>query len=251
MPTQSKTGDFTEFALEYDRYRIGYSPELYEVIKRFGLQRGGKVLDVACGTGLSAAAFASQGFEVTGIDSTPAMLEHARVRVPSATFAEAAADQLPFADGSFDAVTCAQAFHWFNTPAAMSEFMRVTRSGGLVAIWWKHLLKDDPVRLERADVYRAMGKPELVTESLQGGFSTFYGAPFADRHLRALRFPHHTSVESYLGYERSRKNAHAHFGDQVELYFTRLEAALVAKFGSRDAQLWLTYVIYLYAGIVR
>lgn len=249
MPIDSRTTDFTALALEYDRYRIGYSPELYEVIKSYGLPRGGKVLDVACGTGLSAEAFASQGYDVTGVDSSEAMLEHARARIPAATFVEGSAEKLPFDDGTFDAVTCAQAFHWFNSPAVMGEFLRVTRKGGLVAIWWKHLHSEDAVRHVRASVYEQMGKAEL-SEALQGGFSTFYGAPFKQRQVRVLRFPHRSTVEQYLGYERSRMNLHAHFGGRVDEYFEKLESALVAKFGSRESQVWLTYVIYLYVGIL-
>jgi len=48
----------------------------------------------------------------------------------------AAAEALPFADASLDAITVAQAFHWFDATVALEQFHRVLRPGGRVALVW-------------------------------------------------------------------------------------------------------------------
>lgn len=66
---------------------------------------GGRLLDVACGTGRHAAAFARGGFAVTGVDYNDELLAVARERVPDVEFVQADMRQLDLG-GGFDAVTC-------------------------------------------------------------------------------------------------------------------------------------------------
>jgi SAM-dependent methyltransferase len=69
----------------------------------------GALLDVACGTGRHAREFTELGWTVTGVDLNPALLEHARLNVPEASFIEGdmtALTELGVEPGSFDAITC-------------------------------------------------------------------------------------------------------------------------------------------------
>jgi demethylmenaquinone methyltransferase / 2-methoxy-6-polyprenyl-1,4-benzoquinol methylase len=96
---------------------------------------GGHVLDVATGTGLVAAELLSHGFGVTGVDQSPGMLARARERFgPRVELVEASADELPFADGSFDHLTVTYLLRYVADPAAtLVELARVVRPGGIVA----------------------------------------------------------------------------------------------------------------------
>jgi ubiquinone/menaquinone biosynthesis C-methylase UbiE len=64
----------------------------------------GVALDAACGTGHHTAYLASLGHEVIGVDTSPAMLERAREKVPGGTFHEADLHDIPLAEESVDLV---------------------------------------------------------------------------------------------------------------------------------------------------
>ncbi len=92
------------------------------------------VLDVATGTGLVAALLVDRGFRVTGLDQSPEMLAMARRRFGDRVeLVEASAEELPFADGSFDHLTFTYLFRYVDDPGAiLAELARVVRPGGVV-----------------------------------------------------------------------------------------------------------------------
>jgi demethylmenaquinone methyltransferase / 2-methoxy-6-polyprenyl-1,4-benzoquinol methylase len=94
------------------------------------------VLDVATGTGAVARELISQKrCNVVGLDQSPEMLAGARRRLPEqVTLVEGTADQLPFEDASFDALTFTYLLRYVVDPAAtLKELARVVRPGGTVA----------------------------------------------------------------------------------------------------------------------
>lgn len=123
----------------YDRpglQRWVYQPAQDEVIallRRRGVRR---VADIACGTGILASRIHSEvgPDEVSGVDMSDGMLEQARARSVHVRWLKAPAEQLPFEDGSLDAVVSTSAFHFFDQPAAMREFHRVLAPGGLAVV---------------------------------------------------------------------------------------------------------------------
>jgi demethylmenaquinone methyltransferase/2-methoxy-6-polyprenyl-1,4-benzoquinol methylase len=99
------------------------------------VEPGDRILDVCCGTGDLALAAAEAGGRVTGLDFSAAMLERARRKSPAIEWVEGDALALPFADGSFDAVTIG--FGLRNLPdmeRGLVELRRVLHSEGRLAI---------------------------------------------------------------------------------------------------------------------
>jgi ubiquinone/menaquinone biosynthesis C-methylase UbiE len=98
-----------------------------------------RVLDVATGSGNAALAAARRGCEVIGIDYVPALLERARQRavvegVP-ARFEEGDAEEIPFADASFDVVTSVFGSMFApNQEQTADELARVTKPGGRIGL---------------------------------------------------------------------------------------------------------------------
>lgn len=110
-----------------------------------------RALDIGTGTGHTAFAFAPAVAWVTGVDITDAMLKQAeRVRKDqgygNVELRLGDAHQLPFADGSFDLVTCRRTAHHFRDIAvALREMRRVLKTGGRLVIDDRSSPEDDEV----------------------------------------------------------------------------------------------------------
>jgi SAM-dependent methyltransferase len=93
------------------------------------------LLDVATGPGWTAAAAARRGARATGLDISSSMAEEARRRHPDITVEVAPAEEMPFADGAFDAVVSAYGMpHFFDHGAVFREAARVLVDGGRIAV---------------------------------------------------------------------------------------------------------------------
>jgi SAM-dependent methyltransferase len=96
---------------------------------------GRRVLDVACGPGHLAAAAAARGAVATGIDVAGAMVRLASRLHPGAEYTRADAEDLPFPDGTFDAVVGNLAILHIGRPErAVAEFARVLVPGGVLVL---------------------------------------------------------------------------------------------------------------------
>lgn len=101
-------------------------------LREHGAQR---ILDVGCGTGIFTTRMHDVlGAELIGCDLSEGMLAQARERSTAVEWTRGDVRQLPLADATVDAVVCTEAFHWFDQPAALAEFARVTRPDGLLLI---------------------------------------------------------------------------------------------------------------------
>lgn len=107
-----------------------------KAVKLAGTNADDVVLDVACGTGDFARAFAAAGARVTGCDFAHEMLRHAVSQQDERiTWCEADAQRLPFADGAFSLVSCAFGVRNFqDLRLGLAEMRRVLQPGGRVII---------------------------------------------------------------------------------------------------------------------
>ena len=121
------------------RYSVLLSPQLADLAEVAG---GQKVLDVGCGPGALTAELVDRvGAEsVVAIDPSGPFVEAARTRHPGVDVRLGSAEQLPFADDTFDATLAQLVVQFMSDPAAgVGEMARVTRPGGaVVACVWDH-----------------------------------------------------------------------------------------------------------------
>jgi len=97
--------------------------------------RGTNMLDAGCGTGILSVLARLRRAEVTAVDSSPAMLEVARERLPGCDVRQADLKALPFTDGSFDTVIAVNStFFAPDVAGTVRELARVARPGGRVVI---------------------------------------------------------------------------------------------------------------------
>jgi SAM-dependent methyltransferase len=154
-------------AAAYDRHIGRYSPALARaLIAAAGLRPGDRALDVGCGPGaLTTELAAALGAEhVAAVDPSPPFAEACRHRLPGVQVEVAAAEALPFGDGSFDHALAQLVVNFMSDPpAGVREMRRVTRRGGTVAaaVWdyagemrllrrfWDAATAEDPAAADR------------------------------------------------------------------------------------------------------
>ena len=133
---------FGSEAAAYDRARPGYPADAVAwCVEQLGIRPGRRVLDLAAGTGKLTALLAPYGADLVAAEPVGGMRARLRAVLPDVPAVAAVAEALPFPDASLDAVTVAQAFHWFDGPAAMAELGRVVRPGGRMALLWNARLR--------------------------------------------------------------------------------------------------------------
>ena len=134
--------------------RIARRYDLINDLQSFGLHRswkrrvadlarvtpGARALDLCCGTGDIAFALAQRGANVTGLDFSAQMLEvaaerHLKSQISNLKFQEGDAQQLPFADNSFDIVTVGYGLrNLLSWERGLEEMRRVARPGGRLVV---------------------------------------------------------------------------------------------------------------------
>jgi SAM-dependent methyltransferase len=128
---------FDSGAAAYERGRPSYPSTAVDlVVEELRIGLGTRVVDLGAGTGKWTRLLVERGARVIAVEPVPGMRDELVVAVPEAELLEAPAEAVPLPDGSVDAVTAAQAFHWFDVPAALAECARLLRHGGGLALVW-------------------------------------------------------------------------------------------------------------------
>ena len=139
LPPEGVRAMFDRIAPVYDAMNramtAGLDRKWRRLAARAVVQPGDRVLDACCGTGDLAIEAARAGGRVTGVDFSDPMLERARRKAPELEWVRADALALPFADGSFDAVTVGFGVRNFgDLDAGLCELARVLRDGGRLGV---------------------------------------------------------------------------------------------------------------------
>jgi SAM-dependent methyltransferase len=92
------------------------------------------VLDLAAGTGKLSRALVAAGLDVTAVEPLESLHEILAGHIGQERVLSGVAEEIPLPDRSVEAVTVADAFHWFDQGAALAEIQRVLRPGGGLAI---------------------------------------------------------------------------------------------------------------------
>jgi SAM-dependent methyltransferase len=122
---------------------------LTRLVSRVAPRATDHVLDVGTGAGHTALAFAPHVTKVVALDLTPSMLDEVRRNAAARGLSnveveQGEAESLPFADGSFDIVSCRLTTHHFpELPRAVGEMARVLRAGGRLVVADTMVPEDD------------------------------------------------------------------------------------------------------------
>jgi demethylmenaquinone methyltransferase/2-methoxy-6-polyprenyl-1,4-benzoquinol methylase len=179
---------FNRIAPDYDRFNAWASFGLHhswrESLVR-EIPHGARVLDIATGTGDVAFLARSRGNDVVGLDFSERMIAHARAKDTAGDilWMVGSADQLPFAERSFGAVTSAFALRNFRSclEAVFLDTLRVLKSGGVA-------------------LHLDFGRPRFPLMRWGHRMHLTYGIPLIGRWLCGERWPQgylETTIEQF------------------------------------------------------
>jgi ubiquinone/menaquinone biosynthesis C-methylase UbiE len=145
---------FASAAGAYEESRPTYPPEAIAwLAAQLELGPGRTVVDLAAGTGKLTRLLTPTGATVIAIEPVDEMRDALRRTAPAADARPATAEQTGLPDSSADAVTVAQAFHWFDGPAALDEIDRILRPAGKLALIWNVRDLDHPTQRAVEDLF--------------------------------------------------------------------------------------------------
>jgi SAM-dependent methyltransferase len=179
----------------YERYRPGYPPDAIAWLLGESALR---VLDVGAGTGKLTRTLLAAGHEVVAVEPDPGMRAAFAAALPGVAILEGAAEELPVADGSFDACVAGQAFHWFDQARALPEIARVLRPGGLLGVIFNFRDESEPWVAELA---RLLRHPEADADIRS------FGSLFGPIDEASFRHAQSIDVPGLLGLVSSRSYA--------------------------------------------
>ena len=140
MSIHDATTRFSNRVDAYVRHRPGYPDELIQTLRtEAGLNPASVVADVGSGTGISAELFLRLGCVVHGVEPNREMRGAAEAlfrEQPRFHSVDGTAEATTLAPASVDFVIAGQAFHWFDVERTCTEFTRILRPGGKVALFW-------------------------------------------------------------------------------------------------------------------
>ena len=210
-PVPSLPRRFRATASHYLAGRPPYPPRLIERVAALtGLPRDGRVLDLGCGPGQLAQAFAPLAAEVLAVDPEPEMLRVARQAAGGARirFLQASSHDLGPAFGRFHLVVMGRSFHWMDRAETLRRLDPLIEPGGAVVLFgdtlpelpdnaWRMPWREAVTRFRDLDIGRPHHGPGWVRHEavlLDSAFSRLDSVAAIDRR----RIPAATLVERAL-----------------------------------------------------
>lgn len=133
---KSKEIEFFDRHAKGDEYNV-FSEESNQLLvetclRAAGVHTPGVFADLGCGSGVFSSVLDQRGFDVTGVDISPGMIELAKSRYPKVKFVVGDVEALPFPDASLDGVLMSGLLHHLPDPSlCIREVFRVLKPGGV------------------------------------------------------------------------------------------------------------------------
>lgn len=135
---------FGAAAEAYERSRPDYPSEAIDrLIQELEVTRSCRAMDLGAGTGKLTRLLLPTGATLVAVEPVEAMRVAFSTVLPEVRLVGGVAEALPFLDETFDAVVCAQAFHWFDGDRALPAIHRVLKRWGRLGLLWN--VRDESV----------------------------------------------------------------------------------------------------------
>jgi SAM-dependent methyltransferase len=188
---------FDRGAEAYERGRPGYAPDAVSFLfERLRLAAGRTVVDLGAGTGKLSRLLVASGARVIAVEPVRAMRElivSEAIEVVAGT-----AEEVPLPAGSADAVTVAQAFHWFRAEQTLAEVHRVLRPGGAIAVVRNRRELSDPTQQAFQRILEAHRGHRPLEAELDVERALAAGGRFGPPELRSFAHAHELDAEGLV-----------------------------------------------------
>ena len=177
--------DFGKTAAEYAKYRDIYPAELYKRLYALGIGKAGESwLDLGTGTGVLPLNMYKYGAKIIGTDISEEQIDCAKKladeRGAVIEFFAVPAENTGFADSSFESITAAQCFWYFDREKIISEIKRLIKPNGVFAKIYMTYLLDDEIAKKSHTLVKQLNKNWTPAAS---GSEDMYNHPFPDGRL--------------------------------------------------------------------
>ncbi|NJL79628.1 MAG: methyltransferase domain-containing protein [Richelia sp. SM2_1_7] len=222
---QQLLNDFNS-RINYDKGRF-YIPIANKLVEFADLQKGQKILDVATGTGivpLNAAEKVGSEGKVIGIDISTGMLNNAKQKLAetdlqNVEFIEADAENLNFAENSFDAILCSLAICYLtDIPTTLQNWYKFLKTDGFIAfnVWSKNAFPPSVLFREVANRYGVkVPNPNKAMGTIQRCNQLLNKIGFKNISVETEQFGWYFKVDANIAENIWQINANNVFGYQV------------------------------------
>lgn len=201
MADRTLANSFLDAGEDYDRFRPGFPDAAADAVIPVSV---GVALDLGAGTGKFTERLVSRASRVIAVDPSEQMISVLRRKLPGVEAVVGSAERIPVADATVEAVSVAQAFHWFERETACAEIRRVLVPGGTLGLLWNH--SDPACAWDRACARVAhpwLSEDVSVSESAQEALPGFEAAgrleiPWRERVSRDDYISRWLTVSSFL-----------------------------------------------------
>lgn len=163
---------FDRLAPHWDNDQLHNEEVISFILKKGGVTKGKRILDVACGTGVLFPDYIYLGAQVTGIDISPEMVKIAKEKFPQAEVICGDAETYSF-EKQFDAVMIYNAFPHFTNPEMLFENMsKALKSGGRLTV--AHGISEEELEKCHSGCAEAVSLPLPKKEKLAEIMSEFF-----------------------------------------------------------------------------
>ncbi len=176
-----KAFDFGKTALEYAKYRNIYPEELYNKLYSLGVgHQNTKWLDIGTGTGVLPFNMYQYGADITGVDISEEQICVANRlanerNIRNVKFITSTAESVCFDNNSFDSITAAQCFWYFERKKIIEEIKRIIKPGGIFVKVYMSYILDDEIARKSHELVKTMNKNWTPGAS---GSKDIYNHPF-------------------------------------------------------------------------
>lgn len=196
---------FSDRAADYVMYRPSYpTAAINTILEELGDPSQLIAADVGAGTGIASRLLAERGVSVFAIEPNASMRQAANPH-PLVEFCNANAEQTNLSEASIDLLTCFQAFHWFNPTPSLSEFRRILKPSGRLALVWNDWVADDKFFADFGRIVRKAVLKNYPPGKHRGAVNPLLSSlHFAHVRRHTFTYSHELDLLGLIGYAQSK-----------------------------------------------